>query len=91
MVHIFQQTQRRSTTKQKLSAFRDPTQLLVKLGKVHPHRKHNMHFANFVPENIWHLQLTATVRERLNFPVVLLKRNYVAQPDVTVIEKRILF
>lgn len=85
MVHLFQQTQTRSTTKQKLSTFRAPTQLLVKLAKVYHYRKHNMHFANFVPENIWHLQLTATVRERLNFPVVLRKRNYLAQPGVTVI------
>lgn len=44
-----------------------------------------MHSANFLPENIWHLQHTVTVSERLNFPVVLVKRNYLAQPDVIMI------
>lgn len=44
-----------------------------------------MHFASFVPENIWHLQLTATASERFNLTVTPLKRNYLAQPDVAVI------
>lgn len=75
----------KGTTKQKLSTFRAPTQLLVKLEKVHPYKKHSMHFASFVPENIWHLQLTATASERFNLTVTPLKRNYLAQPDVAVI------